>query len=212
MKNVAGYDVSRLMTGAMGTLGVLLDISLKVLPKPETELTLVQKINFKNALNKITGLSRTALPISASCYHNDYLYIRLSGTKGATHAAKEAIGGDTLDKADIFWQSVKEHQHEFFKQNKSLWRLSIAANAPELSLQGEQLFEWGGALRWLQSSESEETIRSTAKNFGGHATLFHSHDKNTGAFQTLDTALLKIHHNLKQAFDPKGILNPDRMF
>jgi len=212
MKNVAGYDVSRLMTGAMGTLGVILDVSLKVLPIPETELTLVQKTDFINALKTVTDLSRTPLPVSASCYHNSCLYIRLSGTENAVISAKDTIGGDKLDNADYFWQSVKEQQHEFFSPKKTLWRLSVAANTPKLSLQGEQLFEWSGALRWLLTDESEENIRSNIKAIEGHATLFRNNDKNTDAFQALDKPLMKIHNNLKQAFDPKKILNPGRMY
>jgi glycolate oxidase FAD binding subunit len=212
MKNVAGYDVSRLMTGALGTLGVLLDVSLKVLPKPETELTLVQKADFKTALKTLTDLSRTPLPVSASCYHDGFLHIRLSGTEGAVNAAKQTIGGDIIENTILFWQSVKEHQYTFFDSEKSLWRLSLAADTPSLSLQGEELFEWGGALRWLLSDDSEENIRSTIKSHGGHATLFRSDDKSTAAFQALDAPLLKIQKNLKQAFDPKCILNPGRMY
>lgn len=143
MKNVAGYDVSRLMTGAMGTLGVILDVSLKVIPRPESELTLAQQGSVKDALKRLSHWAQSPLPVSASCFTDDGMYIRLSGTAGAIKAAKQIIGGEELTNSDMFWQSIKEQQHAFFNKNKNLWRISIAANTDPLKIEGDTLYEWG---------------------------------------------------------------------
>ena len=220
MKNVAGYDVSRLMAGAMGTLGVIMDVSLKILPKPEIESTQVLSLGTAEAIERIHQWSRQPLPISASCIYNGQLYVRLSGTDSGVQAAITTIGGEVLDNSALFWQQIKEHQHEFFQwddhEQVSLWRLSLLSNAPELQLDTDTLYEWGGALRWLKSSESEETIRKTVNTFQGHATLFRSAYTDSGRevhiFQPLPESLLKLHMNLKRSFDPEGILNPGRMY
>ncbi|MCC6917040.1 glycolate oxidase subunit GlcE [Nitrosomonas sp.] len=222
MKNVAGYDVSRLMTGAMGTLGVLLEISLKVLPKPAVERTLCIQTIPDQAIKIMRRCSAEPLPVSATCFHNDQLYIRLSGTESAVRTAHARLGGDEIkDQAsdkENFWESVRDHVHPFFRQGKlngkSLWRLSIKPTTPPLSLPGEQLIEWGGALRWLVTDENTDTaaIRQQASNAGGHATLFHSNKTAIPVFHPLSPALLKIHQRLKQQFDPAGILNPQRLY
>lgn len=217
MKNVAGYDVSRLMAGAMGTLGIILDVSLKIMPKPEAELTLALSFDTQEALQKIHQWSRLPLPISASCIHNQQLFIRLSGTESGIQAAKKQIGGDELQDADRFWYAMKEQQQDFFREEndtKSLWRLSLASNAPILPLEGDTLYEWGGALRWLKSNETAETIRDAVTAFQGHAIKFRngSDSQVEEIFQPLSPGVLKLHQNLKFAFDPNGILNPGRMY
>ncbi|MDH5473170.1 MAG: glycolate oxidase subunit GlcE [Gammaproteobacteria bacterium] len=210
MKNVAGYDVSRLMAGAMGTLGVLLEVSLKVLPRPEKESTQFFQCSTEQALEKIHALSQTPLPLSASCFNDGQLQIRLSGTTKAVNAAIETIGGDTLNNANDYWLAVKEQTLDFFNTEKSLWRISIASDTKSLPLQGEYLYEWGGALRWLKSNETAELIQNTVAAVDGHACLFrHNHH---GLFQPLTPGLMRIHKNLKQAFDPANILNPGKLY
>ena len=213
MKNVAGYDVSRLMAGAMGTLGVLLDVSLKTLPKPETELTLMLSIDTSDALAQIHQWSRLPMPISASCIVEGQLFIRLSGTDDGIQAARKIMGGETIEYSETFWQSIKEQQHNFFKldEGQSLWRLSLASNAPELDIDGSQLYEWGGALRWLKTTETAQEIREIVESLQGHAIHFQGTERNE-IFHPLNTSLLKLHQNLKQSFDPEGILNPGRMY
>ncbi len=152
MKNVAGYDVSRLMVGAMGTLGIILDASVKVVPQPETEITLVQNINCESALSKLQQWSTLPLPISASCFYQNQLSIRLSGSEESLATTEQKIGGERLDAADTFWSSIKNQTHTFFSNDQALWRISLAANTPPLALSGETLYEWGGALRWLKSN------------------------------------------------------------
>ena len=212
MKNVAGYDVSRLMCGAMGTLGVLLDISIKVLPRPESELTLTFEMDAADALKKVHQLARQSLPISATCFDGEMLYVRLSGSEGSTRAAYEQLGGDEMADGENYWQQLKEHELAFFHQASNLWRLSLASNSPLLNLSGQQLYEWNGALRWLASDEDEQHIRAEVARHGGHAVCFRQHKKSEQVFHPLESGLLKIHRELKRAFDPEAILNPGRMY
>ncbi|MEN8179016.1 MAG: glycolate oxidase subunit GlcE [Pseudomonadota bacterium] len=211
MKNVAGYDVSRLMCGALGTLGVLLEISLKVLPKAESEITLVYRSNFVDALETLHNWGQKPYPISASCFDGDSLYVRLSGEDRAVQAARKLMGGEPLAEGESFWNKLKEQQHGFFRSSRPLWRLSVASDTPPMEVDGKCLYEWGGAQRWLASNAEPDMIREAAVEAGGHATLFRGGDR-AQAFQPLPAGLLAIHRRLKQAFDPKGILNPGRMY
>jgi len=212
MKNVAGYDVSRLMTGAMGTLGAILEASIKVVPMPEAEITLTQNTSIKDALEKLHHWSGLPLPISASCYYKDTLYIRLSGAEKAINAAQRSMGGEVLAEADVFWHSVKEQSHEFFNTEKSLWRISLASNTPALSLEGDTLYEWGGALRWLKTDTAQEKIHLAGDALDGHIGLFRTAGERDEVFQNLPEHLLKLHRNLKHAFDPHNIFNIGRMY
>lgn len=213
MKNVAGYDVSRLMAGAMGTLGVLLEVSLIVLPRPEYEVTLVHTVDAKTALNKMHDWALQPLPISATCFYGERLMVRLCGTEGGVRAAMKKIGGDEMPKGTEFWQQIKEQQKTIFKGDKSLWRLSIASDSLPMEM-GKALYEWGGALRWLKSDAPLETIQQAAREAGGHATLFRnlSYVESTPVFQPLDAGLFKVHQQLKHAFDPDNIFNSGRMY
>lgn len=221
MKNVAGYDVSRLMAGAMGTLGVLLEVSLKVLPKAEMDHTQIIHCSSIEALDKMHALSQTPLPISASSYHDSALRIRLSGATKAVNAAINTISGDSMDDAQQYWHDLKEHRLDFFSDDKTLWRLSLASDIESLPLgsghdEAGLLYEWGGALRWLKSDASSELIQETLANVDGHATLFRRSEKSAqiqrDLFQPLSAGLLRIHKNLKQAFDPENILNPGKLY
>ncbi len=211
MKNVAGYDVSRLMTGALGTLGILLEVSLKVLPKSEHEQTVALGTNELEAIDRMNAWARKPLPISATCYDGACLYVRLSGTEGTIKAAHKMIGGEEVPPSKIWWNKLKEQQHAFFS-SKPLWRLSLASNAPPLTLKGKWLYDWGGAQRWLVSDEPADRIRRAAEKAGGHATLYRGDRDNNDVFHPLPDGLMKLHRNLKQAFDPKGIFNPGRMY
>jgi glycolate oxidase FAD binding subunit len=213
MKNVAGYDVSRLLTGSLGTLGLILEVSLKVLPRPFAQHSLQFAMSEQDALHQLNVWGGQPLPLSASCWVDGNLYVRLSGAQAAVDAAIAKMGGTDLPKAENFWDGVREQTHTFFSaQQQALWRLSLPTVAPPLALPGEQMIEWGGALRWLKTTADAETIRSVAANAGGHATLFKGGDKSVGVFQPLAPAVARIHRNLKQAFDPAGIFNPRRMY
>jgi len=213
MKNVAGYDVSRLLTGSLGTLGLILEVSLKVLPRPFAQHSLQFAMSEQDALHQLNVWGGQPLPLSASCWVNGNLYVRLSGAQAAVDAAIVKMGGTDLPEAENFWDGVREQTHAFFSApQQALWRLSLPTVAPSLALPGEQMIEWGGALRWLRTTADAETIRSVAANAGGHATLFKGGDKSVGVFQPLAPAVARIHRNLKQAFDPAGIFNPRRMY
>jgi glycolate oxidase FAD binding subunit len=213
MKNVAGYDVSRLLTGSLGTLGLILEVSLKVLPRPFAQHSLQFAMSEQDALHQLNVWGGQPLPLSASCWVDGNLYVRLSGAQAAVDAAIAKMGGTDLPEAENFWDGVREQTHTFFSaQQQALWRLSLPTVAPPLALPGEQMIEWGGALRWLKTTADAETIRSVAANAGGHATLFKGGDKSVGVFQPLAPAVARIHRNLKQAFDPAGIFNPRRMY
>lgn len=217
MKNVAGYDVSRLMCGALGTLGVLLETSIKVLPRPETEITLVHELSVKKSLEKVHQLARQPLPISATCFDENKLNIRLSGSEATVQAARKLIGGDILSSDSLvsrekFWQQLKEHKSSFFNTDEDLWRISLASNSPELNLGGKTIYEWNGAQRWLITEKSEDKIRDKVSRYAGHAVCFRAQNACKHVFHPLDTGLLKLHHQLKTAFDPVSIFNPGRMY
>lgn len=212
MKNVAGYDVSRLMAGSLGTLGLMLEISLKVLPVPAAELTLRFDMNEAEALENMNRWAAQPLSLSASCYHDGKLTLRLSGATAAVSSVRQKLGGEEVQDADMFWHSVREQQHAFFAVAQPLWRLSLPSTANSITLQGQQLIEWGGALRWLSSDASADTIRQAATALGGHATLFRSTGDIAEPFQPLSGPLLEIHKRLKQRFDPHHIFNPGRMY
>jgi len=214
MKNVAGYDVSRLMAGALGTLGVLLEVSLKVLPLPVSETTLILRYGEAEAISLMNKWAAQPLPITATAYCDGDLGVRLSGARVAVDAAAVKIGGTSVAPAQAirFWTGIREHADPFFADSGQLWRLSVSSTTPPLDLPGRQLIEWGGALRWLKSAADAKAIRDAAARSGGHATLFRGGDKSGGVFHPLPPALMKLHRNLKQAFDPAGILNPGRMY
>lgn len=212
MKNVAGYDLSRTLTGSLGTLALLLDVHVRVLPRPALEITLVQSCPATTAVEYFNRWAGQPLPLSAACYLDDRLYVRLSGMPEGVQAAATAIGGESLDNAGHFWEQLREQQLPFFSGDTPLWRLSVPAATPPLALDGATLLDWGGAQRWLRSNLPADTIRSTAAAAGGHATLFRGGDRRSAVFQPLQPALLALHQRLKSTLDPAGIFNPGRMY
>lgn len=211
IKNVAGYDVSRLMVGALGTLGVLLQASLKVLPRPQAELTLQFECGEDEAIRRTNEWAGKPLPLSATAWLSGVLSVRLSGAQSAVAAAHRKLGGEIYAHGEEFWGGLRNHGAAFFRDGAPLWRLSLPSITPPLALPGKQLITWGGAERWLRSDASAAEIRARAMAHGGHATLF-SGDKTAGVFPPLSPALMKYHRRLRQQFDPRGILNPGRMY
>lgn len=204
MKNVAGYDLSRLLTGSFGTLGLLLEASLKVLPLPEEERTLCFELDEATAIDRINRWAAKPLPISASCHVDGMLYLRLSGASTAVAAAQTRLGGDSVADGQAFWQSVREQTHPFFAASPTLWRLSVKSTTAPLG-QGPQLLEWNGSLRWVAANLDPAIAFDAAERAGGHATLFRGGDKRLG-IQRLPAAMVAIHKKLKRALDPEGIL------
>ena len=218
MKNVAGFDVARLMCGALGTLGVLTEVSIKCLPLPRSVATRTFELSVDESIRRMNEWGGQPIPVSATCFMGNRLWVRLSGAAPAVQAAAARIGGDAVSDDEAFWRSVRDHTHAFFAEAAStdaaLWRLSVKSTAPHADLGAEQLIEWGGALRWLFAGERSDParLRAWAREQGGHATLFRAGDKSVGVFDPLAAPLLAIHKRLKAEFDPHRIVNPGRMY
>lgn len=212
MKNVAGYDVSRLLAGSLGTLGLILEVSLKVLPRPIAVSSRRFAVAETEAIRWLNQWSGQPLPISASCWCDGVLTVRLSGAQAAVGAAEKKIGGEMVADADAFWHGVREQTNAFFNSASSLWRLSVPSVTPPPGLPGTTLIEWGGAQRWLVGDVDPTEIRAAVSAIGGHATLYRCSEKNIAVFRPLTPAITKIHQRLKNVFDPAGIFNPGRMF
>jgi glycolate oxidase FAD binding subunit len=213
MKNVAGYDVSRLAVGSMGTLGVILEISIKVLPAPPARATLHLPMGEAEALAKLNAWGGQPLPISASVWSAGELHLRLEGAAAAVDAARKKLGGETVDDAAAvqFWRGVCDQTDAFFAQPGVLWRLSVPSTSAPFALPGRQLVEWGGALRWWKTYADAEAVRKAARSAGGHATQFRGGDRSAGVFAPLDPVVARLHRKVKAAFDPAGVFNPCRL-
>lgn len=211
MKNVAGYDLSRLLTGSLGTLGLILEVSLKILPRPRYETTVVIDCNQHDAIQLMNQWAGKPLPISGSCFYQDKLFIRLAGYQQSVLSSVSTLKAKIID-ADNLWHELKEQQHAYFNNSLPLWRLSLPSTADTIDLAGDSLIEWGGAQRWCFSNEPADKIFALASQAGGHATLFKSSDKTDQVFQPLQPQLMKYHQRVKTAMDAKRILNPGRMY
>ncbi len=214
MKNVAGYDMSRLMAGSLGSLGVLLSISIKLIPAPRQEVTLAIEANSQQAMTLFNQWRPTPLPISASCFYEDCLYIRLSGGVKAVESFSQRIDGDILPSADGFWQAIRNQKHEFFDTlDKPLWRLSLPPATPALRrFESDTLIEWNGAQYWLYSNAPTNIIRDIASKHGGHATLYIGDRPGVNYFHPLPSVSIMIQKRLKQNLDPNGIFSSGRLY
>ena len=199
MKNVAGYDVSRFVTGSMGTLGLFTDVSLKVLPKAHAQMTLMQQATQAQAIERFTRWCAQPHPLSGACWHKDRLYLRLSGAQAALKQAGSTIGGEKLEQPEAWWSSIRNQSHAFFRSVKPLWRLSLPPATPVAKISGDWFIDWAGAQRWLQSSQSAAVIRKFAWDAGGHATLFRGGDRSGEVFHRLGEPLFKLHQKLKRS-------------
>lgn len=227
MKNVAGYDVSRVLPGSLGILGVICEVSLKVLPLPPASATLRFDCSEAEAIERLQAWGGQPLPIQASAWWQGALVVRLAGAMAAVQAAVHKMGGEGIDPvlAQRFWNGMRDQTDEFFAESRraladgaALWRLGVPAGTEPLQLVGEQLIEWGGAQRWWVTREPAQRVRERASRAGGHATLYRAKDKaqQLGAggsvFAPLTPALDRIHRELKKAFDPVGVFNPGRFY
>ena len=214
IKNVAGFDVSRLMTGSLGTLGMILEVSLKVMPLPVGDATLRFEMPQDKAIDAMNRWAGQPLPLAAGSWQDGVLTVRMSGAQAAVASACQKLGGELLAAAAAaeFWTGLREQSSAFFACDVPLWRLSVPSVAVPLELPGEQLLEWGGAQRWLRSYADAAQLREIAVRFGGHATLFRGGDKSGGVFSPLPPALMEVHRRLKQSFDPYGVFNPGRLY
>ena len=212
IKNVAGFDVSRLMAGSLGTLGVLTRITLKTVPRPRAQCTLRFAMEQPAALEAMTLWSTRPLPISATAWHDGTLHVRLSGAEAAVRAARASLGGEIVGDAEDFWENVREQRLELLAAAQVLWRISLPANCARLPIEARQLIEWGGSLRWVPAPEDGRALRVLAAGFGGHAMLYRAPVRPPeGCFQPLHPAMLALHQRLKAAFDPHRIFNRGRL-
>lgn len=212
MKNVAGFDVSRLLCGSLGILGPILEVSLKVMPLPREEETLRFELSEAAALEAFNRWAGQPLPLSASAWWNGVAYLRLSGAPAAVRAARTRLGGETVEPAAAatWWRELRSQRHTMFGAVPSLWRLSVPSSAAPIGLQGACLIEWGGALRWCASELDSSEVRRLATAAGG--TALHWRGGTAGErFHPLPAPVLTIHRRLKQRFDPHGIFNLNRL-
>ena len=226
MKNVAGYDVSRLMVGSMGTLGLLLEVSLKVLPVAPLEATLRFDMSQAQALTQLHSWGGQPLPLNASCWLEESgtgaLYLRLRGAVAAVEAACVKLGGQRLSnsQAAADWQLCRDQQLPWFKERtdtQDLWRLSVPQTTPPLDLPDSPLLEWHGGQRWVRAdAQHGQRLRELTASVGGSATLFIAADAykkgSIARFDSLKPPLDRIHRELKREFDPAGVFNPHRMY
>jgi len=221
MKNVAGYDVPRLIAGSLGVLGVICEVSLKVMPRPAATATLRFETDEAKALKRLNEWGGQPLPISASAWWDETMVVRLAGAQAAVAAAKQQLGGEVIEPglAERFWTGLRDQTDEFFvgarkavDAGATLWRLGVPQTAPPLKLSGEQLVEWGGAQRWLCTATPASPIRDAVAAAGGHAAKFRSREKAGDVFAPLSPVLERIHRQMKFAFDPDGVFNPGRLY
>ena len=221
MKNVAGYDVSRLLAGSLGILGAICEVSLKVLPVAPATLTLRFEIDEVAALRRLNEWGGRPLPLSASAWWDGILVLRLAGARAAVDAAAAQLGGEVVEPAlaASFWDGLRDQRDEFFagavkavEGGAALWRIALPSVAPPLRLPGQQLIEWGGALRWVCTPVPAPQLREAVTLAGGHATLFRALDRSAGVFSLLSPPLARIQRALKQSFDPDGVFNPGRLY
>lgn len=223
MKNVAGYDVSRVLAGSLGTLGVVCEVSLKVLPVARATLTLRFEMAQAAALAQLNAWGGRPLPLNASAWWNGTLVVRLQGAAAAVEAAAAGLGGEPVEahQAHAFWAGLREHTDPYFAEATQqtaaspaarLWRLAVPQTTPPLALAGDQLVEWGGGQRWVCTDLPASEVRNAAAAAGGHATVFRGSDKSVGVFTPLRPPLDRIQRELKRAFDPDGVFNPGRLY
>ncbi|MDP9899521.1 glycolate oxidase subunit GlcE [Variovorax ginsengisoli] len=223
MKNVAGYDVSRVLAGSLGVLGPITEVSLKVLPVAPAETTLKFDCSQADALELLHGWGGRPLPLNASCWVEDQgvgtLYLRLRGAVAAVDAACAQLGGERQPDAAADWIACRDLRLPWFAGRRgthALWRLSVPQTAPVLPVAGTPLIEWHGGLRWYfaESEPEGQALRAAARAVGGHATLFEPAEGHRGTlprFDTLSVPLQRIHRALQREFDPAGIFNRGRL-
>jgi glycolate oxidase FAD binding subunit len=219
MKNVAGYDVSRLLAGSLGILGVLLEVSLKVLPAARSTRTLLQHIDAQRAVGLLGAAAQRGVPVTGSFWSAGVLHVRLEGSPSTLDDVTPSVGGELMDvqAAAALWHSVREQVHPYFAAARPLWRLSLPATTAGAALipADRVAFEWNGAQAWL-SGVDRQTVDLITGTAGGQVTLFRRDDTDDGTtsevFAPLPAPMLDLHRAVKRVFDPAGILNPGRMY
>ena len=212
MKNVAGYDVSRLQAGALGTLGVLSEISLKVLPRHEHSLSLAFEMTAQEAIDTMNRRAGEPKPLSGAFWLDGVLHLRLSGAASAVEHTARQWGGETLDANNPGWGELRDMTLPFFAGQEPLWRFSIKATARATADFGSTLIDWCGAQRWVRGDHDRTSLQATATAGEGHVALFRGGDRNAEVRSPLNAVEQRLQLRLKQSFDPDGILNPGRLY
>jgi glycolate dehydrogenase FAD-binding subunit len=212
MKNVAGYDVSRLQAGAMGTLGAITEISLKVMPMPASSMTLVEEMPIEDVVKYMNQRAGESKPITAAAWVDGKVYLRLSGAKSAVEATAEKWSGEVMEQGDAFWQQLQHMQHDFFAGDEPLWRFSVGSTAVNPELDGPWLIDWAGSQRWYRGEADMAQIETMAQRAGGQVSLFRGGDRSDEVMHHQPQALQTIQKRLKESFDPDGIFNPGRLY
>lgn len=211
IKNVAGYDLSRLMVGAMGTLGVLTEVSLKVVPKPEVECSLQFELGQDRAIKRVNQWLGSPYPISAGVWEEGVLTLRLSGSSQGVAAALGTLGGEVVVDGEPYWSSLRDFTHPFFSGSGPLWRFSLPPATPPLgSIKGPILVDWGGAQRWVRGRHSSAEMIRVAEEARGWATLVRGGEGGPEG-SVLPEGMITLHRRVKAAFDPQDLLNRGRL-
>ncbi|MEP3164161.1 MAG: glycolate oxidase subunit GlcE [Marinobacter sp.] len=212
MKNVAGYDTSRLQAGAMGTLGAITEISLKVMPRPAMSLTLVQDMPIDDVIDYMNSRAKEPKPITGAAWVDGKVYLRLAGAKSAVEATAEKWSGEIMEQGDQFWHQLQHMQHDFFAGDDPLWRFSVGSTAENPKLDGPWLIDWAGSQRWYRGDADMAQLETLAQRAGGQVSLFRGGDRTDEVMHQQPRALKEIQRRLKKSFDPDGIFNPGRLY
>jgi glycolate oxidase FAD binding subunit len=212
MKNVAGYDVSRLQAGALGTLGVLSEISLKVLPIHEHRLSLSYEMTAQEAVDTMNQRAGQPKPLQGAFWVDGRLYLRLAGAADAVEHTARQWGGECLGPDDPTWDKLREMTLPFFTGDAPLWRFSIKPTAPVDKAFGATLIDWGGAQRWVRGAHDSALLRAAAATGEGHVALFRGGNRSDEVRSPLNAVEQRLQQRLKHSFDPDGILNPGRLY
>ena len=217
MKNVAGYDVSRLQAGAMGCLGVIAEISLKVMPKPDATATVaIEMVDPSSSIRYINELCGTSLPITGACWDNGWQYVRFQGAGRAVEKAISEILQSRSDARQIhsevnYWESLRDHEHDFFSSPDKIWRYSVKSTT-ELQKDGSSLVDWGGAQRWVRADGSVDNMAKECDGRAGKVSLFRGRESHEDVCHPMAEPLQQLHKGLKSRFDPDFLLNPGRLY
>ncbi len=213
VKNVAGFDLSRLMAGAMGVFGPMLEVTLRLLPRPSCEATLVHPCRRDEAAGRMSAISSRSLPLDGLAWHDDRIWIRLSGSRPGVEAAVRRLGGETVENGPGFWAALRDHTLAILADDAGppLWRLSVPPAAPDIGIDGAQVVDWGGGLRWLRTEERAERVHAEAERLGGRAWCFRGGDRDAEVLSRPPAGTFEYLRRVKRAFDPDGLFNPGRL-
>jgi glycolate oxidase FAD binding subunit len=212
MKNVAGYDLFRPMAGALGTLGLMLDITLKLLPLPEQEVSYCMDTDADSMQQILRDLRRRSMPVSGASYHNEQFLLRLSGSISSIDDATNYLPAEMKETGMDYWQELNEHRLSFFDDKRPLYRLVVPAASPYETISGECSTDWGGALRWIKTSLQFDEVQQQTGELGGTASIYRNATVGEEVFSPLAAQLLDLHKRIKKVMDPAGILNPGRLY